>query len=91
MKSFQEVIGALGKLLNYGIGVLVGVAVLVFFIGLVKFIFKLGGDAKAVEEGRNMMIWGILGLFIMIAIWGIIAFFQKSFGITPGSLQLKIF
>jgi hypothetical protein len=33
------------------------------------------------------MIWGIVALFVMMSVWGIVGFFQKEFGLevtVPG-------
>jgi len=59
---------------------LMAVAVLVFFWGLAKFILG-SGDPKRIEEGKAIMIWGTLGLFVMVSIWGIL-------GLLYGELQL---
>ena len=53
--------------------------ILFFFYGLSLFILK-AGDPKAVEEGKGIMVWGILALFVMISIYGIIGFIQRSTG-----------
>ena len=62
--------------------VLVSLALLVFVWGLAKFIFRLGGDEKAVTEGKNLMIWGLVALFVMVSIWGILRFAYGEFGFT---------
>ncbi|MEK7194351.1 MAG: hypothetical protein AAB660_01515 [Patescibacteria group bacterium] len=76
-----ELIIAVGSLTRQAIVVVAGLALLVFMWGLVKFIFKIGGDEKAIEEGKNLMKWGLVALFVMVAVWGIIGFFQKELGI----------
>ena len=81
MTSLQTLIRAIGSILNILIPILAAAALLVFFWGLVKFILKLGGDAKAVEEGRNKMVWGLISLFIIVSLWGIIYFFQRQLGL----------
>jgi len=80
-----RLINAVGNLLNPLIAILVGVAMIVFFWGLVKFIFKLGGDVK-VEEGRRLMVWGIVALFVMLSVWGIIGFFQRQLGLPDTTI-----
>ena len=60
-----------------------GIALLVFLWGLVKFIFKVGGSETAVAEGRKLMGWGLVALFVMISVWGIIRLLQDEF--LPGS------
>ena len=54
-----------------------GLALLAFFWGLAKYIFAAGSeDAK--EKGRSIMTWGIIALFVMVSIWGIIRFLSSS-------------
>ena len=58
--------------------------ILFFFYGLSLFILK-AGDPKAASEGKGIMVWGILALFVMVSIYGIIGFMQRSTGVDmPG-------
>ena len=57
-------------------------AVVIFFFGIVKYIWgKQNGDAKAVGAGGNFMVWGLVALFVMFSVWGIITYAQRIFGI----------
>ena|SRR3989344_523832 len=76
-----KLIEAVGGLIGMSIKILVGVALIVFFAGLVKFIFHVSGDEKAVDEGKRVMKWGILALFVMLSVWGIVGFFQRGLGL----------
>lgn len=78
--NFQELLKIFTDLISITIPVVAGLTLLVFFWGLVKFIMAVGGDEKAVSEGKNLMIWGIIGLFIMVSIWGILHFLTDQFG-----------
>ena len=51
-----------------------------FFWGVAKYI-KSAGNEKDTEQGKRIMIWGIVGLFVATSIWGIISFIQKELGI----------
>jgi|SRR3989344_2543327 len=82
LTGVKDLITAVGGLINPLIAILVGVALLVFFWGLARFIFRLGGDEKAVEEGKRIMKWGLIALFVMVSVWGIIDFMQDA--IFPG-------
>jgi hypothetical protein len=64
-------------------------ALLAFFFGLMKFIFKVGGDEKAIEQGRNLMKWGIIALFVMMSVWGIIRFFQDEFDLDTTPIDIS--
>lgn len=62
------------------IPIFIGVAIIVFFWGIIKFIAN-AGDEKAIEDGKKFMIWGIVGLFVIVSMWGIIGFLQESLDI----------
>ena len=54
-----------------------------FFWGMVKYIRTGAGSDEAAKEGRKIMIWGIVGLFVAFSIWGIISFIKTELGILP--------
>src|SRR3989344_55959 len=64
------------------IPLVIGIALLVFFWGLVKFIFAQGSETVK-ADGKKIMIWGLIALFVMMSVWGIISFFQGAF--LPGA------
>ena len=53
-------------------------SVLVFFWGIAKFILNTGGG-KEKEDAKNIMVWGIIALFVMTSVWGIIRVLQATF------------
>ena len=63
------------------IPLMLGLAVVVFFWGLVKYIAN-ASDEAAKEGGKTLMIWGMIALFVMVAFWGIIGYFQASLGLS---------
>ncbi|MEK7147877.1 MAG: hypothetical protein AAB758_01110 [Patescibacteria group bacterium] len=88
MTGLKDLIGAVGKLINvYLLPLFMAAALLVFLWGLVKFIFKVGGSEKVVEEGRNTMIWGLLSLFVMVSVWGLINLFQTELGLPKTNIN----
>lgn len=76
-------------IINAGYGIITGVLIplafalcLFYFLwGVAKYI-KAEGDEKATKEGRSIMIWGIVGLFVASSIWGIVAFIRTEFGLA---------
>ena len=67
-RGTRQLIVAVGDLVQILTIIVAGIALLVFFFGLMKFIFKLGGDEDAVKEGKTLMIWGIVALFVMVSV-----------------------
>ncbi len=78
-QSFSELVGIVVGLVQSMIPVVVALALLVFLWGLARFIFH-AGDVGAKEHGKQIMFWGSIALFTMVAIWGIIIFFRSSLG-----------
>ncbi len=70
------------EILNLMVPILIGVAVLWFFWGIIVY---LSGGAEEKEKGKNIMIFGVIALFVMISVFGIIQFLQGTFGINPGA------
>lgn len=60
--------------------VLVAVALVVFVWGMVVFTLN-AGDEQARTTGRARMVWGVVGLFLIVAVWGIVALLGVVFGI----------
>jgi hypothetical protein len=56
---------------------------LYFFWGVAKYIRSGAGGENAAKEGRQVMIWGIVGLFVAFSVWGIISFMKSELGLPP--------
>jgi len=63
--------------------VVVALALLYFFWGLAKFILSAGDEVDS-KKGRDMMIWGIIALFVMVSVWGIINLLGDTLNIQQG-------
>ena len=75
------------------IGLFITVAIVVFFWGLIRYLYAVDSQ-KA--EGLQTMLWGVLAIFVMVSIWGIIRLVQNTFGVTnngaltPGTVPTTI-
>ena len=50
-----------------------------FMYGIVNFVWN-GESADVREKGRSGMIWGIVGMFIMFSVFGILRILINTFG-----------
>lgn len=58
-------------IINPIIGFMFAVAVVMFLYGIVEFIY--GGDNEEKQEaGKRHMIYGVIGIFVMIGVFGIL-------------------
>lgn len=79
--TFRTFVYDIVGIINLLVELLAGAALLAFFWGIAQYI-RSAGDEKKLAEGKNIMIWGVLGLFVMVSLWGILAFFYGELGFT---------
>src|SRR3989339_1917474 len=66
---------------------LVGVAVLVLIVGIIRYI-TAGEDEERRGKERGLMIYGIIGLFVMVSMWGLVFFLGSTFSISREAIDL---
>jgi hypothetical protein len=70
--SFGNVINpVITAIVDPAIELMVLVAIVVFVWGVVQMIVN-GGDPEARSKGKGHMLWGVIGMVIMISAWAIV-------------------
>jgi|SRR3989344_1077214 len=82
--NLETLVRAIGRLINLALPIIVAIALLAFFWGLVKFIFN-AKEEDARKEGKQLMIWGLVGLFVMVSVWGLVRFIGNALDIQQGN------
>ena len=77
----SDFLGIVNSVLVATIPVLMVLATVVFLWGVVLYVIA-GGDEEKLERAKGFIIAGIIGLFVMIAVWGIVQAIQGTFGFT---------
>ncbi len=80
------VLQLISRFLNGLIGVAVTLAVVVFFWGLVKYLFQGGAEGKS--EGLKVMFYGVVTIFVMVSVWGLVRLLQTTFSVGGGAAQV---
>ena len=62
--------GAIGGVLNTIIGILFVLATVIFLWGVIQFIASSGSE-EGRKKAKGIMTWGIIGLAVMAAAWGV--------------------
>lgn len=70
------------------VSILLTVAVIVFFFGMVKYIQSLSEKEKKV--GKDLMFWGVIALFVMVAVWGLVASIVLTIGLDNQTVPSAI-
>jgi hypothetical protein len=78
--NVQNLIVSIGGLVSLMLPIVVGLALLAFFWGLVKFIFAQSNE-EAKADAKKIMIWAVVALFVMVSVWGLVRFIGDALGI----------
>jgi len=70
-------------LLDAIIPIVITLAVIYLFYGVAKYVMA-AGDEEAQKQGRSIMIYGVIGLFVIVSIWGLVGVVQSTFGVSGG-------
>lgn len=60
------------------IPILISVGLIIFIAGVVRFV-GAGDNEEQRQGGRNMMIFGLIALFIMVSVWAFVNVLSNSF------------
>lgn len=82
-------ITALNRIINYVVPFLVGLAVLFVIYGIFSFISS-AGDEEARATAKQFIIWGIIGVFLMLSVWGLVTILAQSFNLATSSSDVTI-
>jgi len=85
--TIQGIICKIGNILDIIIPVLVVLGVLYFLWGVVQYV--ISSDEEAKKAGKNKMIYGIIGLVVIVAMWGLVGIVINTFGLS-GSADISI-
>jgi len=80
----REVIELVGKIneeiINPLIVLLFTVALILFIFGMYNF-FANRDNSEDLDTGKRHMVWGIVGMAIMVSVFGIMNFITSSLGV----------
>ncbi|MDR3571558.1 MAG: hypothetical protein P4L81_05210 [Candidatus Pacebacteria bacterium] len=79
-QSLLNTLGFFNTLLNAAIGLMVTLAIIAFFYGLIKYLFTGATEGKA--DGLKVMLYGVITIFVMVSIWGLVRLLQSTFQVT---------
>lgn len=57
---------------NVLVPVLFAIAFIVFLYGAFQTFIVGATSDEAKEKGKNLMLWGLIGFFVMVSIWGLV-------------------
>lgn len=85
--TIQRSICAFGEIFNLAIPILVALGVLYFIWGVVTYVISDEEEAK--KKGKMRMIYGLIGLVVITAMWALVGIITSTFDIS-GSATITI-
>jgi len=83
LSNIGGVICKIGELLNAVVPVLLALGVVYFVYGVVSYV--IGDSEEAKKKGRDSMIFGVIGLAVILGIWGMTNVVLTTFDLkSPG-------
>ncbi|MDP2669316.1 MAG: hypothetical protein Q8P07_05850 [bacterium] len=87
--TIQGILGTVSAILSQIIPILMILATVVFLWGVITYI-TAGGDEEKAKAGRGYIIWGLIGLFAMVAIWGLVLALVSTFQVGNTGIPSSI-
>ena len=71
-------------LLGYFIAITFLLATFYFLWGVFKYIVNYENEGKR-QESREFMMYGVIALFVMASVWGLVKILENTFGLGSGA------
>lgn len=71
--GIQNLLESIYNILRSTIPVLIALALVAFMWGIVRYLFTQNKD-----DAKTFMIWGIIALFVMTSVWGLVGILRGT-------------
>lgn len=81
VQNVSGLIAFLTNAFNIATGLILAAAVVFFLWGVLEFVMA-AGEEEAREKGKGHIIYGIIGIAVMVSVWGLVNFLTSSARLT---------
>ncbi len=86
VQNVQDLGGTIIDIINTVLVPLIfALAFIVFLWGVFQYFIAGGSDEEAREKGKSLMIWGLIGFFVMVSVWGLVNLFVGTFNLDSST------
>lgn len=83
IKGYSDsIVGIINSIL---VPVLIAIAFITFLWGVYKYFILGAAEEKSRTDGRQFVLWGIIGFVIILSLWGIVNLFMGTLGLSAGT------
>ena len=76
-RTFADLANIIVSFLNSAAGLLILAGIVIYFGGIVRTLMKTRSGEDTAKL-RTLLIWGIVAIFLMVSIWGILEVLQST-------------
>lgn len=77
--TLAPVLCTIGNILNILVPILISLGVVYFIWGVITYV--IASDEEAKKTGRNRIIYGIIGLAVIVSVWGLVRVLTQTFNV----------
>ena len=88
----SELVIFIDSLFSTLVPLIISAAIIYFLWGVLKYV-KSGDSEDQRIAGRHMMVNGVIAVFVMVSIWGLVSFLDNTFKLTDNtadSIQVPV-
>ena len=71
----------IADILEPAMDLLIAAAVILFLYGVIKYVYS-GDNEEKRKEAKNYIVYGIIGLFVMVSVWGLVNLLVGTFSFS---------
>jgi hypothetical protein len=79
IRTIWNIFGFIKNILDTVLPLIIAAAVVYFIYGIATYVMSGSDDAKA--AAKDKIIYGVVGLFVMISVWGLVNILVHTFGL----------
>ena len=84
--NLANLIAQINAVINTIVPFLVGLAVLIIIWGVFNYISG-AGDEERQGQAKQCIVWGVVGVFIMLSVWALVNVLVNSFDLKKTPLE----
>lgn len=86
--TFAGALKIIQDLLSGLFPILIALAVVLFLWGILKYI-RASDNPEERTDGRELMVYGIVAIFVMVSFWGLVNILVGTFFGSPSELMIN--
>lgn len=84
----MAILGVISSIMAVIIPILITLAVIYVIVGVIKY--ATAKEEKTQDEARKTIISGVIALFVIVSIWGLVAIINNTFGVGQSGSNVGV-